>query len=120
MSRGSNPVTKEPLRPLPSVGSVSSTDAQNNFGQVLSRAMLDGMVFITKYGADAAVVLSIERFRALVPSKGPDLVALTQEFDDLVARMQTPEARAGADSLFSMSPDELAEAAVQASQPEVA
>lgn len=120
MSRDSNPVPEDPLTPLSTVGSVSSTEAQNNFGQVLSQAMLHGMVFITKYGAEAAVVLSMDRFRTLVPSREPDLEALTQEFDEMVARMQTPEARAAADSLFSMSPDELAERAVRAAEPETA
>ncbi len=106
-----------PSAPVPAAGAVTSTEAQNNFGNVLTRAIREGMVVITKYGAEAAVVLSMDRFRALVPDPEPDLGALTEEFRSMVARMQTSGARAASDALFTASPDDLAEAAVlQASQ----
>ncbi len=94
-------------------GAVSSTEAQNNFGRVLTRAIQEGIVYITKYGTEVAVVLSMDRFRALVPNPEPNLDALTAEFQAMVARMQTPAARAASDALFAASPDDLAEAAVQ-------
>jgi antitoxin Phd len=37
-------------------------------------------------------------------------------FDDLLARMQTPEAREGAKKAFNATPEELGEAAVQAAK----
>jgi prevent-host-death family protein len=103
---------KGPSAPVPAAAAVTSTEAQNNFGNVLTRAIREGMVVITKYGAEAAVVLSMDRFRALVPDQEPDLGALTEEFRRMVARMQTSDAHAASDALFTASPDDLAEAAV--------
>jgi antitoxin Phd len=101
------------LTPASAGGAVTSTEAQNNFGRVLTRAIQEGIVYITKYGTEAAVVLSIDRFRALVPNPEPNLDALTAEFQAMVARMQTPGARVATDALFAVSSDDLAEAAVQ-------
>jgi prevent-host-death family protein len=92
---------------------VSATEAQNNFGDVLVRARRDGEVYITKYDRPAAVVLSIERYRTLTGGTAPDLEALTREFDQMVARMQTRAAAAGADALFEMGSGELGQAAVR-------
>jgi hypothetical protein len=41
---------------------------------------------------------------------------LTQRYDDMVARMQTPEAVAGVDALFNASAEELGSAAVAAAK----
>lgn len=48
------------------------------------------------------------------PAQEREIDSLTAEFDALLERMQTPEARAGADRLFSASPEELAQAAADA------
>lgn len=99
--------------PASADGAVTSTEAENNFGRVLTRALREGIVYITRYGREAAVVLSIDRFRALVPKPEPNLGALTAEFQAMVARMQVPGGRAATDALFAVSPNDLAEAAVQ-------
>ena len=39
---------------------------------------------------------------------------LTAQFDELLARMQTPEARAAMRALFSATPEQLGRAAVEA------
>ena len=114
MPRGSKNTPEGAPLPSAAVRTISSTEAQNNFGQVLSQALHEGMVLITKYGAEAAVVLSIDRFRELVPATEPNLDDLTREFNEMVARMQTPEAAAAADAVFGMTTDELADAAVGA------
>jgi hypothetical protein len=61
------------------------------------------------------VVLSIDKFEALskLDSNYPGLEELTQEFDDRVARMQTPDAAAGADAFFGMGAEALGEAALR-------
>jgi hypothetical protein len=41
---------------------------------------------------------------------------LTQRYDDMVARMQTPEAAAGMDALFNASSEELGSAAIAAGE----
>ena len=93
---------------------VSSTEAQNNFGRVLARAMTEGAVYITKYDRAAAVVLSIDRYRELAGEDDPDLEELAREYDETLAHMQTPEAAAGFDALFDMGSEELGRAAVRA------
>jgi prevent-host-death family protein len=96
--------------------SVSATEAQNNFGRVLGKVAEDGVVYITKYDRPQAVVISVDRYEALVGDSDPDLEELTQEFEALVARMQTPEAARAVDRLFAMTGEELGEAAVRGAQ----
>lgn len=71
-------------------------------------------MFIRKYGRREAVVLSMQAYEALVGAEPVDLTALEREFDELVARMQTPEHEAGSDALFAMSGRELGQAAADA------
>jgi prevent-host-death family protein len=93
--------------------SFTSTEAQNNFGQVLGKAIREGPVFITRYDRPQAVVLSIEEYTALTGEVPVDLQALEREFDAMLEAMQTPEHRRAADALFSMSAEELGEAAAR-------
>jgi len=95
---------------------MSSTEAQNGFGHLLETVARDGTVFITRRRAARAVVLSIERYEELTREAEPDLDELTAEFDALLDRMQSPEARAGIREAFSATPDELARAAVAAAR----
>lgn len=94
--------------------SVTSTEAQNNFGEVLSRASREGRVFITRYRRPEAVVLSMEAYAALVGEEPVDLESLEQEFRMLVARMQTGEHSEAVDALFDMTTEGLGQAAVDA------
>jgi prevent-host-death family protein len=96
--------------------SVSSTEAQNNFGEVLARVSRGGRVFITRYQRPQAVVLSMAEYEALVGEDPVDLEALEREFDALVERMQTESHRAGVDALFGMSSEALGESAVDAAR----
>lgn len=83
--------------------SVSATDAQNNFGEVLNRVARDGRVFITRYRRPEAVVLSVQEYEALIGHEPIDLDALEREFESIVAHMQSPGQRTATDVLFSMS-----------------
>lgn len=94
-------------------GSVSATDAQNRFGEVLSRAASEGAVFIRKYDRPAAVLLSMDAYRELRGRTGVDLEELASEFEETLARLQTDEAAAATDTLFDMGTDELGRAAVR-------
>lgn len=102
----------------PDAGSVSATDAQNHFGQVLSRAAREGAVFIRKYDRPAAVLLSMDTYRQLSGRTDVDLDELTREFDEMLARLQTDEAAAATDALFGMEADELGRAAVRGARGE--
>ena len=93
--------------------SVSATEAQNNFGRVLNRAVREDVVYITRYEQPTAVVLSIDRYHALAGAAVPELDELTQAFDEMLEGMQTAEAAAGVDALFEMDSIELGEAAAQ-------
>lgn len=93
--------------------SVSATSAKNEFGAVLDTAVQDGAVVITKHDAPKAVLVSIERVSELLAKHEPNLKALAQEFDDMVARMRTSKAHAAARQLFTAPPTTFGEAAVE-------
>lgn len=96
--------------------SVSATSAKNEFGAVLDAAVQDGAVVITKHDAPKAVLVSIDRVSELLAKHEPNLEALAQEFDDMVARMRTSKARAAARQLFTAPPATFGEAAVEAAK----
>ena len=81
----------------------STTEAQNAFGQVLADAAADNVIVITKRDAPEAVVMSFERYQALMAARAPSLDALTAEFDELFARMRTPETIAATTSWLKAS-----------------
>ena len=92
--------------------SFTSTEAQNNFGQLLSLAKREGHVFITKHSRPEAVLLSIEEYEALAGKESVDLLALEREFDLLFEKMQRPAQRQAVDRLFQMGAGELGRAAL--------
>lgn len=99
-------------------GSVSATEAQNHFGEVLSRAAREGAVFIRKYDRPAAVLMSMDAYRDLRGRTDVDLDGLTREFEEMLVRLQTDEAAAATDALFEMGADELGRAAVRGARGE--
>lgn len=95
---------------------MTSTEAQNGFGRVLDTVARNNTVLITKRNATQAVVMSVDRYEALTRGASSELDTLTAEFNDLLSRMQTPQAKAGLHDAFWASPDELARAAVVAAR----
>jgi prevent-host-death family protein len=91
---------------------VAATDAKNQFGRLLDRALSGRRVVITKHQTPAAVLLSFEDYRRLAPDAAPDLGALAREFDDLLEGMQSAPARRAVKALFEASPAALGRAAV--------
>jgi len=96
--------------------SISATEAKNEFGRVLERVIQGGVLFITKHGAAKAVLLPVQDYNDLCHANEVQLGNLTQEFDDLLLRMQTPKARAGMKTAFHASPKQLGKAAVAAAR----
>jgi prevent-host-death family protein len=90
--------------------------AKKEFGKVLELAMRGGRVFITKHATPKAVVLSVDDFTALTRASERTLDTLSGEFDALLARMQTPRARAGLKAAFAASPKAIGAAAVAAAR----
>jgi prevent-host-death family protein len=96
--------------------SVSATDAKNEFGRILERVIQGGTVVITKHDAPKAVLISVDEFDAMSRANRVKLDTLSGEFDALLARMQTPAARAGMKAAFDASPKQLGRAAVAAAR----
>ena len=96
--------------------SVSASEAKNEFGRVLEMAIQVGAVVITKHDAPKAVLISVETFNALSGAAEAKLNTLSQEFDALLARMQTSKARRGMKAAFAASGNRLGKAAVAATR----
>jgi antitoxin Phd len=93
---------------------MTSTEAQNGFGRLLEAVARDRTVLIRKHNVTQAVVMSVDRYVALTRAESPMLETLTAEFDELLARMQTPESRAAMREAFAASPEELGRAVLDA------
>ena len=99
---------------LVDVPSVAATQFKNQFGAIFEQASLGGAVAITKHNTPKAVLLSYAEFEALTRASSPVLDELSEEFDALLAGMQTPKAKAGVTTAFDAAPEELGRAAVKA------
>ncbi len=101
---------------LVDVPTVAATRFKNEFGAVFEEAALRGAVAITKHNTPKAVLLSYAEFEALTKTT-PVLDELTEEFDQLLERMQTPKAKAAMAEAFDATPTQLGRAAVKAAPP---
>jgi prevent-host-death family protein len=97
--------------------SYTATDAKNEFGRVLEVVIQGGAVVITKHDAPKAVLISVDDFNALSRAHESKLDTFSDEFDTLLARMQTPKARVAMKTAFAASPKQLGKAAVAAARP---
>ena len=97
---------------LGAASTVTATDVKNEFGRVLEKVIQGGIVVITKHDEPKAVLLSVREFNALANANRIKLDTLSGEFDALLARMQTPAARAGMKAAFDASPKQMGKAAV--------
>ena len=91
--------------------SFTVTDAKKQFGRVLDMVLRGGAVIITKHDAPKAIILSMDEFNALAKATERTLDALSADFDAMLARMQTPRARAQMKAAFGASPKKLGPAA---------
>ena len=98
------------------IPSVPATRLKNELGAILDQAARGGAVAITRHDSPRAVLISFEEFTALAKLRSPNLQELDAEFDHLLARMQTPAARAGMATAFDASPKALGAAAARAAR----
>jgi prevent-host-death family protein len=96
--------------------SVPASEAKNEFARVLDMALQGAAVVITKHGAPKAVLISVENFNALSGAARTKLDTLSQEFDALLARMQTSRSRRGMKTAFAASGKRLGKAALAAAR----
>jgi antitoxin Phd len=101
---------------LVDVPTVAATRFKNEFGAIFERATINGAIAITKHNTPKAVLLSYAEFEALTRAAVPELDELTEEFDDLLKRMQSPKAKAAMASAFDATPEDLGRAAVKAAR----
>ena len=96
--------------------SFTATEAKNEFGRILERALQGETVVITKHDTPKAVLISVDRFNALKHAPELKLDMLSGEFDALLARMQNSRARMTMKAAFGASPQQLGKAAVRAAR----
>ena len=101
---------------LVDIPTVAATEVKNEFGTILDQATHNGAVAITRHEKPKAVLMSFDEFTALTKARTRTLDDLTVEFDALLARMQTPNARKGVEAAFNASAEELGHAARKASR----
>jgi antitoxin Phd len=98
---------------LVEIPEIAATQAKNTFGELLDRVSATGPIAITRHDTRKAVLLSYEEFESLSRARSKTLDELSTSFDDLLDRLQTPEARRGLEAAFNASPEELGRAAVE-------
>ena len=101
---------------LVDVPTVAATRFKNEFGTIFEQAALGGAVAITKHNTPKAVLLSYAEFEALTKANTPALDDLSDQFDQLLERMQSPQSKSAMASAFDATPEELGRAAVKAAR----
>lgn len=90
---------------------VSTTELVGSIQKVTGVVLSEGAVLVTRHDTPAMVLVSVDRYLQLTRAEQPDLSALSRRLDELVARMQGPEAERNMADAFTMTPAELGEAA---------
>ena len=85
----------------------TATEAKHKFGQLLDTALRTGPVAIIKQRKPAAVLISLDQYRALTQAEDRALAALTAEFDRQFSQMQAPTAAAAMQRAFDTPPAQL-------------
>lgn len=99
------------------VVSVPSSEAKNGFANLIERVVRTNKpVVITRHSQPTVVMLSVDAYERLVAAAPDPLAGLRREFDQLLATMQTPMAKAGVEALFAATPAQLGAAAVKAAR----
>ena len=101
---------------LVDISEVPATRAKNEFGALLEKATHGGAFAITRHDTRKAVLLSYNEFESLVQTRSRNLDTLDAEFDELLARMQTPKAKRAMEAAFNASPAKLGRAAAKAAR----
>ena len=101
---------------LVDISEVPATRAKNEFGTLLEKATHGGAIAITRHDTPKAVLLSYNEFESLVQTRSRSLDNLGAEFDELLARMQTPKAKRAMEAAFNASPAKLGRAAAKAAR----
>lgn len=96
--------------------SYTATEAKNEFGRLLEQAIQGTTVLITKHNSPRAVLISIDHFQTLQEAPQAKLNTLTEQFDTLLERMQSPKARRSMTAAFRADSKQMGKAAVAAAR----
>jgi prevent-host-death family protein len=119
-ARRHSPVAPRQHRPgATEASAISATAAKNEFGRILEKVIQGGTVVIMKHDSPKAVLISMEEYDALSNAHRVEIATLSDEFDKLLVRMQTPAAGAGMKAAFNATPKELGQAALAAARKRV-
>lgn len=92
---------------------VTASVLKNKFSEV-ARLAAGGPLAVSRHNRREFVILTAGQYAELRQSRRAPLESLTAEFDQLVAKMNTPKAKRATAALFSASPKALGKAAVNA------
>jgi prevent-host-death family protein len=101
------------------VGAIESftiTEFKERAREVIDLVVDHQAVAILRHKTPEAVLISAKDYVEFMQLRRERLNLLTQRYDQMVARMQTPEAAAGVDALFNATPEDLGRAAVAAAK----
>ena len=101
----------EPSSGVGRLPQLSSTELKSNTGEVLRQAA-KGAIAITRHARPEFVILTAETYDELVAQPSSVLAKMSEEFDMLLALMNTPAAAEGFTALFAASPQDLGKSAV--------
>jgi antitoxin Phd len=109
-------IFRNKLGELVDVPSVPATRLKKEFGTVFDEATRGGPIAITKHDKARAILISVEEFESLIAERERSLDALGGQFEGLLARMQSLEAKMGTAAGFNASAQALGRAAVKAAR----
>jgi hypothetical protein len=92
-----------------------SSTVKNGFRDVATQAA-KGAVAISRYGRPELVIMAAGEYVLLEKLRRAPLDALTGQFDELVAKMQTAKSKNAVQALFEATSSNLGEAALDASR----
>jgi prevent-host-death family protein len=101
------------------VGAIESftiTEFKERAREVIDLVVDHKAVAILRHKTPEAVLISAKDYVEFMQLRRERLNLLTQRYDQMVARMQTPEATAGVDALFNATPEDLGRVAVAAAK----
>jgi antitoxin Phd len=99
---------------LDAVESFTITEFKERAREVIDLLADHKAIAILRHKKPDAVLISASDYVEFMKIRLERLGFLSQRFDEMVARMQTPAATAGVDALFSATPEELGRAAMAA------
>lgn len=99
--------------PVAELPEVTASVLKNKFSEIARLAAREP-VAVSRHKRREFVILTSAQYEEMRESRLAPLAALAVEFDQMVAKMNTPEARRATASLFSASGKALGKAAVKA------